>query len=280
MRLRRVFLWTMIVSLSLAAALGIVAILFPGFGRTQERILATALLVGGFSLPALASSIVLAKRRLVMVMWAGILSTLAAMALWLSLVWMEPWLYANNDWAEFIIRAGTPFTVMSILASHVGLLALLRLDRSPFRAVRTLTVACAVLLGLFVVGVVWFEDIDEWSGKTIGVLSILTACGTIVTPVLGLIEHLQRRGSRESIPSSVKIDLTCPRCRTSQTLPAGSARCVQCGLRIDIDVEEPRCECGYLLYQLKGDKCPECGRMIVDAAAWRTTSVADSSGGF
>jgi hypothetical protein len=263
MRLRRVFLWTMIVSLSLAAAMGIVAILFPGFGDTQMKILGTSLIVGGFSLPALACAIVLGKRRLVTLMWVGIGSTMAATALWLVMVWAEPWSWSDAvQWADVIAKSGFTFAFAAVLASLIGLLSLLRLDRPPFRSIRTATFSTATVLFLMSVLAIWAEIDDQWMGKTIAVLSILATCGTIVTPVLGLIEHLQRRGSRESIPTSVKIDLTCPRCRTSQTLPAGTARCIKCGLRIDIDVEEPRCECGYLLYQLQAEKCPECGHVI------------------
>jgi hypothetical protein len=277
MRLRRVFLWTMIVSLSLAAALGVIAILFPGFGSTQERILLTSLFVGVFSMPALACAIVLGKRRMIAFMWIGIFSTLTALALWLILVWADLWRFQDDwNWGEFIAKCATPFTLLSVYASHVGLLQWLRLDRAAFRAIRVCTIVAAGGLCASIVAAVWGEIDEDWMGKTIGVLSILTACGTIVTPVLGLIEYLQRRGSRESIPSRVRIELVCPRCRERQTLPAGTARCGKCGLRIDIDVEEPRCVCGYLLYQLQSEKCPECGREFRVASLGRCQAVSDA----
>ncbi|MCI0362752.1 MAG: hypothetical protein L0219_02655 [Phycisphaerales bacterium] len=263
MHLRRVFLWTMIVSLSLAAVLGIVAILVPGFGRTQDRVLITSLLVGAFSLPALACSIVLGRKKVIWLMHLGIGSSLLALTLWLVLVWTNLWHYRPGvDWEEIISKTALPFTVTAALAMHIGLLTLLPLMRPPYRLVRVMTIACASALGGLVLIIIWFEIFEDEMGKALAVLSILTACGTIVTPVLAILDHLQRRGSRESIPSRVSIDLTCPRCGMRQTLPAGTARCAQCRLRIDIDVEEPRCECGYLLYQLQGDTCPECGRIL------------------
>ena len=48
----------------------------------------------------------------------------------------------------------------------------------------------------------------------------------------------------------------------------GPARCAECGLHITISVEEPRCTCGYLLYHLESDQCPECGRTIDEADRW------------
>lgn len=255
----------LISSLSIAAVMGIIAILFPGMGRTQERILITSLLVGVFSLPALACAIVMGRKTLVWFMWSGIVATLVALFLWLLIVWVDFWRYTNSyDWAKFIAKAATPCTIIAGLAMQTGLLMLMRMQRTGFAAVRIATIVCASLLGGLVWLIVWTESFDsEAVGKTIAVLAILAACGTVVSPVLALIDMLQRRGGRESIPSRVQIALTCPRCQHQQMLPAGSARCAKCGLRIDIDVEEPRCSCGYLLYQLQSDKCPECGTAVM-----------------
>ena len=35
-----------------------------------------------------------------------------------------------------------------------------------------------------------------------------------------------------------------------------------------IEIEEPRCACGYLLYRLEGDSCPECGAMVTAGVSW------------
>ncbi|MCH7602227.1 MAG: hypothetical protein IIB54_05635, partial [Planctomycetes bacterium] len=53
---------------------------------------------------------------------------------------------------------------------------------------------------------------------------------------------------------------TCPQCQQWLEAPSGPARCDGCGLRLIIEITEPRCPCGYLLYELKGNVCPECGR--------------------
>lgn len=283
MQLRRIFLWTMIVSLALAAALGIAAILLPRFGRTQERILLTSLIVGLFSLPALGTAIVIGRRQLVGWMWTGLVCTLAAMALWLLMVWTESW-FSQNDWEEIVFKTAASFTAASIVIAQAGLLMLLRFVHEGFSMVRLATIACSVILGSLIVLAIWFELDEPEIGKMIAVLAILAVCGTIVTPVLGIIQLLQRRASRESIPSSVKIDLTCPRCGERQLIPAGAAHCAHCQLRINIDVEEPRCECGYLLYQLQGDTCPECGRVVrsanaqADAASMASPPASPTSG--
>ena len=59
---------------------------------------------------------------------------------------------------------------------------------------------------------------------------------------------------------ATSLDIVCPRCRTAQSLPFGDSTCKSCDLQIFIKVTEPRCAaCGYLLYKLTGNKCPECG---------------------
>ncbi len=81
-------------------------------------------------------------------------------------------------------------------------------------------------------------------------------------------ETLHRRESSESIPLNVRVELVCPRCRSTQSLLPGPRECTACGLRITIDVEEPRCACGYLLHQLVSEQCPECGRVVAERDRW------------
>jgi hypothetical protein len=41
---------------------------------------------------------------------------------------------------------------------------------------------------------------------------------------------------------------------------AGASQCTACGLKLRIEIEEPRCaKCDYLLWQLPQRRCPECG---------------------
>ena len=49
-------------------------------------------------------------------------------------------------------------------------------------------------------------------------------------------------------------------------MTTGLSRCRECGLALTIEVEEPRCVCGYLLYNLAGTSCPECGREVTAGA--------------
>lgn len=271
MRLRTAFLWTMIGSLTLAAALGVLAIIFDSFGSTSEKILVTSLLMGAFSMTALGCAIVLDRHRRKVISWLGISMSIAALLHWSFMIWFEPWSWSGGyRLQELLMKIGATFTIIAIWSPHLGLLSLLRLDRGSFRVVRTVIHVITGLLAMVLIFVFWIEELhEEWIGKLIAVLSLLGGSGTMVTPILAIVERSGRTDSVESIQRRVMVDLTCPRCGFAQSVKAGSAKCTGCGLRISIDVEEPRCGCGYLLYQLAGDVCPECGKQIESEDLWQ-----------
>lgn len=350
MRLRKTFLWSMIVSLSLTAVLGIAALLLPGFRRWSEEILVSSLLVGGFSLGCLICAIVLNRRRLVPAMWVGIVAALCALAVWLVLTWWFA-IIGPGQWRQWgslhrsLEKMGVQFTTVMGWALFIGLLVLPRINGRGPRGARALAFVLATMLALFTTTVVWFDfdgwwvfrlfgtfailfgwnlwsailllvrldrarhervrfvticigaalvawslallwdwvDLGyggawrDWWERMTGVLAILAACGTVVTPILALIEKLQRKASVESLPMKVWVTLTCPRCKTQQQLRTGPAKCTSCGLRITVEVQEPRCECGYQLYRLESDRCPECGREVPETDRWAGAQSADPS---
>ncbi|MCH8913016.1 MAG: hypothetical protein IIA33_05540, partial [Planctomycetes bacterium] len=156
MRLRKAFLWTMVVSLSLAAVLGIAALLLPGFRRWSEEILVSSLLVGGFSLGCLICAIVLGKRRLVPAMWVGIVAALCALAVWLVLTWwprsIVPGQWVQGRWVQqwnprrLLEQLGVQFTTVMGWALFIGLLVLPQMHGRGPRGARALAFVLATLL--------------------------------------------------------------------------------------------------------------------------------------
>ena len=271
MRMRAAFLWSMIVSLSLAALLGIAALLLPRYGP-EEEILGSTGVFASFSLVALMCAVVLERRRLAPLMWAGVASSWSATIAWLVLIWFEGPLPSSG--VERVAQTGGTFTVLACGAALVGLLSLPRFDQRPPSIVRWTTVGVSAALGVQIFCMIWWFDwierfIDnEILARGMGVLSILTACGSVITPIQWKVQAVRRAGSGDSAPLKVKVGIECPRCHAKQSLVTGPARCTECGLRITIDVEEPRCACGYLLYHLESDRCPECGRAVDEADRW------------
>ncbi|MEE8155696.1 MAG: hypothetical protein V3T53_12150 [Phycisphaerales bacterium] len=272
MRLRKAFLWSMIVSLCLAALLGIAALLLPSWARYDDEILISTLLFGLYSLLALCCAIVTEKRRLVGWMWIGIAAAAATLSIWLVMLWFDSSLHSQVD--EQLAKTAGSFTTISVLIAQCGLLILPRLDGPLAGFVRKATIVVSIALACtLIITYWWFEWIDNyidddilWRGM--GVLGILTACGTVVTPIIWKVQAVHRVDSAVPIPSRLHIDIKCPRCHMQQELLAGPSKCATCGLRITVQVEEPRCTCGYQLYRLESERCPECGREVPEADRW------------
>ncbi len=261
----------MIASLALAALLGIAALVLPRYGP-EEEVLVSTVVFTCFSIVALMSATVLERRRAVVFMWAGLGSAVVALLTWLTLIWFDRLL----DWKaeRVVVQVAGMFTIGALLAAQSGLLALPRFDHVRDDVVRRWTIGVSVLLATYAVILIWwFDEIErvidgDILGRAIGVLSIIAACGTVVTPILWKVQSVRRSGAGESIPLKVEVRIVCPRCHHEQVLKPGKGACAKCSLRISIELEEPRCACGYLLHRLANDHCPECGRAVEQRDRW------------
>ncbi len=271
MHLRKVFLWSMIASLALAALLGIAALVLPRYGPDEEVLVSTVAFTC-FSIVALICATVLERRRAVVFMWAGLGSAVVALLVWLTLIWFDTFL----DWRteRVVVQVAGMFTIGALLAAQSGLLALPRFDHVRDDVVRRWTIGVSVLLATYAVILIWwFDQIErvingDILGRAIGVISIIAACGTVVTPILWKVQSVRRSGTGESISLKVEVRIVCPRCHHEQALKPGKRACSKCSLRISIELEEPRCACGYLLHRLENDRCPECGRAVEQRDRW------------
>jgi hypothetical protein len=99
---------------------------------------------------------------------------------------------------------------------------------------------------------------------TIAFSMLITAVGTIAVPIALASKSSKAVEANESIDPRVQVHLGCPKCGERQTHRPGYAKCPNCRAGLFIEIEEPRCECGYLLYRLTGDHCPECGRVVMN----------------
>ena len=179
--MRRTGLGAFFASIAVNAALGIYAVLAPGFGDTQGKILGTSLCVTGAVLLGLACEPAWERRLLGPVPILGAALGACGFALGIVQIWAEP----AEDALGKLTGTALIVAVASVVAS---LLALSRLAR-PHRWV---LLSALVLLG---VGAAmwsvlpWLSDPGEWYLRSLGVVGIALAAFVVTVPVLHWVDR-------------------------------------------------------------------------------------------
>ncbi len=186
--LRRAAIVVVIVSLLLAGALGIVALLSGEFGETQGRILLTTLAVAAFGLTALCH-LAIASHRFRIVGYIGIATSVAALIPALVLIWS--WFDLSESTSDWFRALGV-LTILAVTLAQANLL--LRSASSTRRIVHiglTITLAAATIVAIMLwlpiltEGDIPGSDTGYW--RFFGVIAIIDVIGTIAVPIIGLV---------------------------------------------------------------------------------------------
>ena len=279
---RRVLLIGLLASVAVLVALGLMLLLgFDDMRFGPGRSAASAFITGLWSLVGFAvlRSLDVATRQGerwgVVVAWiAGVCGTAAAIA-WLAVVWI-----GNNWLEEQFARAGGIATIWTF----VSLVPLAFIAPTPLpRWARIVAILCggylvwlAVMATSGILELRWISRLidsvsEELFFRLHGSGAIFAFCGLVVVAVLQRVRAAKQHERGDTVPWRLKVPITCPRCGFAQELEAGggeASRCGRCRLRIAIEIDEPRCACGYALYRLTGTQCPECGREVPEQDRW------------
>ncbi|MDH6181242.1 hypothetical protein M2152_001424 [Microbacteriaceae bacterium SG_E_30_P1] len=185
---RRAAVVFVIVSLSIAALLGIVTLFTGEFGEIQAKVLLTTLLTAGFAITSLCHLAVVG-RALRLVGFVGIAASFGALILGLVLIWAS-W----DNWSDGWDTTLKAFLVLSIVAASLAqanlLLLLASRQQTVIRVGLIITLVAVALVALLVtLTIVSDGEIPGRDGdlywRVVGVVAILDVLGTIVLPVLG-----------------------------------------------------------------------------------------------
>jgi uncharacterized membrane protein YwaF len=188
--------WIIVISFSLAAIAGILVLLGATLGETAYQVLATTSVVGGYSVLALCCAVLLGH-RLQSVGVAGVAVVTVSLAFSLGAIWMPDFWRWDGSW-----RGVVTGIVISIGTALVSLLMLLA--DSEIRAVRVslwITVGLVIALAVCILLPIWGMQTGDLYTRSVGILSILSALGAILSPVLALV--LRGRNARTAVPASV-----------------------------------------------------------------------------
>ncbi|MFM2353113.1 MAG: hypothetical protein RLZZ608_519 [Actinomycetota bacterium] len=185
---RKGAIYGIIVSFTLTAVVGIIALLSGDFGETQGRIILTTLLMGGTSITALCH-LAIADRAMRLVGLVGLAASTIALATGLVLIWRDWNLEGFDDWLKVFLTAG----VLAVSFAHANLLLLLagrrrQVIRIGLMATLVMIAAVAIMIILPIVseGEIPGAGNEEWYWRLFGVVGILDVLGTVVVPVLAI----------------------------------------------------------------------------------------------
>lgn len=229
-RTRRVGISIFFGSVVVNAALGIYAVLAPGFGETQGRILGTSLCVTGAVLLALACEPAWERGLLGFVPPAA--ATLAALGFALAVggIWTEP---ETEVWAKIMVTILT-FSVAGVVASLLALAPLTSRHAWVVKATFVLLTVGAAMYSLLP----WLgDDPGEWFVRSLGVVMIAFAAFAVTVPVL----HWIDRGAIAAADAATGAIRFCPYCGRELEGDAGRPlACGRCGREFTISAGPSR----------------------------------------
>ena len=179
MDLRRLFLIALIASVAASALIAIGVILFGNFGDIEIRVVFTSLTVTVTSVFGLACGAYIETGRGRLMPWIGIALSIIAALMCFLIIWD-----ALDD-SKLFIKSFLTATLLAGACSHLSLLSLARLDRR-FSWTRIAAVVSVTLLCMILLYILWFEPRGDSDlvYRMLGVLGIVVASVTVVTPVL------------------------------------------------------------------------------------------------
>lgn len=213
---RRAAVWTIIVSLVIAAGIGIATIVSGNFGELQGKVLLTTLAVAAFAILALCHLAVLG-RDVKIVGWIGIGTSALALTAGIILIWWSYDSYMDYPGQVYmtITKIFTTATLLAVSFAHANLMLLLA--STPIRWMRIALDLNLVLIGLvplLVIPIILTEgtfppaSLSDVYWRFFGVVLILDALGTVALPVTSLIIRGQRKAAGLDNESVDEITMT------------------------------------------------------------------------
>jgi hypothetical protein len=193
--LKKLFLYMLIASVAFSALLGIGVILFGDFGELATRVLLTALTITVTSIYGLACGAYLETGRGKILPLAGIFFALVSAVLWIILIW------SGTIQEEFFVKPLMTSTLLGAACSLLSLLSLARLEKKFQWSYHAVHAAVGLLVGISLF-IIWaeYDPSDNWLARFLGVLAVVVAALTVVTPVF---HWLSRKSEPESIDAEI-----------------------------------------------------------------------------
>lgn len=228
---KKLALWFLIISVSISAALGIIAILTGNFGEFEVRIILTTLTISAASICALAAGALWeSQNRRVMPAVSGSLAIFAALLL-ISGIWLEP--SAVGFW-----KFTATISVFAAATAQACLVSLAQLA-PRFKWIRVAALGAIFLLAILITIVIWDETGEERIFRAMGALGIIVAALTIMMPIFHRLSRTDLVASNEGIDSTDQRlfpTVLCPRCGMTRPNSPAEITCTSCGCHFVVTI--------------------------------------------
>jgi hypothetical protein len=207
--IRRIAVWTVVVSLVITALIGIYTIVSGDFGETQSKVMLTTLAVAAFSVLALCH-LAIVERDVRAVGWIGIGTSALALITAAILIWWNfgDYMYQQDGIYGNIVKTFAITGLVALSLAHANLMLLLQ--TAPLRWIRSSLTVSLILIAIvpaLIIPIILtdgmfppqsFQDV-YW--RFFAVILILDALCTIALPVATLIVRGQ---DKRDAPTPVK----------------------------------------------------------------------------
>lgn len=240
---------------------GIAAILLPS-RFVNDELMATIMLSGVYSFAGMIMVVI--SRKMKLTTRLGYIAFGISFFVFVTMIWFDRSISGSSE--EIIYKVGFISLIVGIVAAHRLLIAPLRMLNSiGFVCKHASLIVSALTAAVFIVMLLTmgFWDWDDVHRKLLWVGLLISAGTSIAAGAIAIFGPKPGDEEPGLLGGSIEVSLDCPRCQSRICARSNQdSRCGHCRLKVRVEVQEPRCECGYLLYQLESDTCPECGRPV------------------
>ena len=277
MKRTQLMLWGFIGFTLIAMTGGAMAVLFPRW-RYDDEVIVSILLLGIYVLGAMV--LVCYGKRMPITRKLCLLGLLVSLVSYLLVIWFDRPL--SRYWESVILSVGSiSLALAGGLAHRVFIWPIKARGMSGVWLKWAAVVFAMITVGLIVFGFA-AEGTSYWGRgylRGVWISVIFTAGTTIATGAIALFGAKPGDDEPGLLEACMQVSMTCPRCQSAIEAQSNrESRCDSCRLKVRVEVEEPRCGCGYLLYQLEADACPECGRAVAADERWVAEKGEQSTG--
>jgi hypothetical protein len=223
-RLKKLAIGMVIASVAISGSLGIFALLARSWGKTQERIVLTTVVITVTCLLLLCSAAMREKREAKVLPAAGTLLALAGMVMMLGSIWH---LFRGQAF-EKAMGVVMTFSAVTALLCLLSLANLAKGFRWALWISFLAWYGLASKLSLMIIA----DNGSDLDMRIAGVLSIVGGCLTILIPIFHRICSAAEEAAREAASGRIH----CPCCGARMDHGAGVQQCPACGRSFTLEI--------------------------------------------